>query len=239
MRRLTPELIKEMLDTFFYGEVEGLFLSEDGDSFCFTDCGKPDYDGIEGTLCGYDYHISMGAFKMCIIFDEFDEVVKIPANASFSSCYNEDTEEYEAVINEWFEDDCIQREVVFYDSLNELTTFDPSIKNFFLPNKFVMFYKGLPIYTQEKIKATFSAAELTVGEIEELRKEYRLDTKGIDVPYTGMNIEFVEQIIRSYKDPFSLLEIISTEVNDLHTDNVGYAFDGRPVCHDYGGTSCC
>lgn len=232
MSKLTPELIKEMLDIFFGGNPRNIYLSFHDDSIYFEGDNKLNCD-LDGELCGHFYRIEMGAFKMCLIFDDFDEVIKINSKGSFIyRCPDEDCE-YDAqfeIYNEW-DNDFIEDEIKIYE------TFDDSVKSFFLPNKFIMDYHGIKIYTQEKIASTYSERSLPYIECAKLIDEYELVAANKEIPNTGLEIVFVEQIIHSYKDSFKILETIANYVDDLHGYNIGYTFDGRPVCHDYGGAS--
>lgn len=233
MDKLTPELIERMMDEFFCGDVRKIYLSAEDGSFAFEheQYSEPDH----GTLCGYSYQIKNGAFKMCIIFDDFNEVIKLNANGSFiyQNIDEDEDDEYPSdeekivIYDEW-DDDCLGEEMNFYEAL------DNSVKSFFLPVKFVMNYYGVNIYTQEKIKSTYSEYKFSEDEMDELVKEYSITEKSHQIPETGLDIAFIEQIIQAYDNPFEILETIAG-VHDLHGANIGYTYNGFPVCHDYGG----
>ena len=159
-----------------------------------------------------------GAFKMCLIFDKLDYVVKIP----FSYDKDERTGACEI-------------EIKLYESAKEA-----GLEKIFLETWFIGFLKnGCPVYGQPKISCIVSQTP------KEKKKKYQRIAR--TVPYAlsekvrcGIYDRSVDEIWRNlaislYGKKFMLAFekwTHKTSLRDFHNENIGYLND-RPVILDY------
>lgn len=235
--KMTPEFITRFLDNLFGGKILGLYINDeesiysDYRLFLFADDSNftPDDASTlddEDDFEGHYYYMSSGASKMCIIFDDFDDVIKIPFDGIFQ------WEKGSPIVYQYYCDH-LRLENAYYDEAS------PALRKILLKNEYVGKFGGLSVYTQKKIYQSFNekydgtprmSREIS-QEVQEVINESRKKNKNKEeLPHKF----FLADIAEAYPDDCSQI-IREMDFTDLHEGNLGYLEDGSPVIFDYAG----
>lgn len=205
------------------------------------------YDGFENEARWF-----MGASKL--VFDVGSSfVIKIPFIGSHEYCeeYDEELDEYtgegEDIFSEFKgandadEDDCwdyCAKEARVYQMAKEA-----GFGDFFLETKLYGGHRNCcyPFYIQEKAEEFYSGkkSHLSSEKSEQYAKShftYNCNFNGVcrlPVEWTGRAIDlYGEDKVKDF-----LIFLKEAKISDLHTGNIGYTKDGKPVIFDYSGFS--
>lgn len=204
---------KQLLDLVEYDEETGTsshflkFLRENT-LFNFLDFKDLEAEELEkkGIYC------TNGLTKGVLVFDELDWVVKIPLRVGFS---RPDT-------------NYCEREQFVYEQAKKR-----GIAEIFAESYFLMDFCGRPIYIMKKVEANEEkvSTDLYNKAISEGYEEE--DFQSMD------SEEQVEKLFYYYYDEDFLQEYFAFcdeyEINDVHTSNIGYDENDKPVIIDYSG----
>lgn len=221
---LYNDFIFQFLKDLIPDDTEGIFISEDLDSFSFYESCNPyaDYNEFDGEYMGHSYFIKLGTSKLCIVFNDFDAVIKLPVDGLFSINYDDDSARYrEDVIS-----NTIENEIKIYNQVSYVT------KEFLIPNIFCMEVNGIKVYKQKKIKETYGDKFL------ERKKELNSLTPDVLSTFPKIHCPFPKffeyEILKNYSAGKDIIEETSF-LSDIHYENIGYNYANMPVCFDYGG----
>lgn len=232
--KMTPEFITCFLDKLFGGKILGLYINDeesvhsdyrlflfaDDESFTPDDASTLD---DEGDFEDHYYYVNFGASKMCIVFDDFDEVIKIPFDGVFQ------WKKSKPIVYQYY---CnhIHLENTYYDKASS------ALRRILLKNEYIGKFGGLSIYTQKKIYQYFdekyykNSREIS-QKVQEVINESRKKNKNKEeLPHKF----FLADIAEAYPDDCSQI-IREMDFTDLHEGNLGYLEDGSPVIFDYAG----
>ena len=225
MLPLCNDFISQFLKDFIPNNAEGIFISEDLDSFSFyKDCNPYiECDEFDSEYMGYSYLIKLGTSKLCIVFSDFDAAIKLPANGLFSIDY-EDPYFY-ARYSEDVISNTIENEIAIYSQVSYNT------KKFLMPNIFCMEVNGIKVYKQEKIKETYADNRLKREESNPLTPDVLSTFPKTFCPFPKF---FEYEILENYSAGRDIIEETSF-LSDIHYENIGYSYSNMPVCFDYGG----
>lgn len=201
------------------------------------------------TFNNYDIYLASGLTKLCLTFHDIEDfVIKIPLvhgmtieaeeeliSSSQEKIKSNDYDFYE----EDKSDDYCAIETGYFADADEM-----GIGEFFAKEERISEYKGVPIYAQERVKCSFYDSDRWSDEVNsEIRNEIEEATQDLYL-YDGAedlfnNEVFLEDIYcfsDSTKQFVRLLRFLSDMgINDLHNENFGYDFSGRPKIFDYSG----
>ena len=204
----------------------------------------PDLDRLEEQIrkIDPDAYINHGISKAVIIIPSCSYVIKIPFFGEYESDYDYDEEcdedmHYDEDLGTWFpfegasENDC--SDYCLLETENYEWMKGEGFKEFFAETKFYKYKNYYPIYIQERVEVlgdTFTTREVSEAS-KDLINSGKI-TRLCDAEWIGIAIdkyglsrvqEFFERIVGTTID------------EDLHSGNIGYSFDGRPVLVDYSG----
>ena len=204
---------KRLLDLVEYDEETGTFspfleFLRENTSTNFLEFKDLEAEELEkkGIYC------ANGLTKGVLIFDELDWVVKIPFDVNFPR----------SDIN------YCEREQFVYEQAKKR-----GIAEIFAESYFLMDFCGRPIYIMKKVEAN------------EEKVSTDLYNRGISEGYEEEDFqsmeseEQVEELLYYYYDEDFLQEYFAFcdeyEINDVHTSNIGYDENDKPVVIDYSG----
>lgn len=222
--KIDKEFVKGFLYAIFHAIPKDIYLNDDDD-----DDNEFYLRGISGSEIpwsfeqnqsfiykNHHYKIDCGATKLVFIFDDFDEVIKLPITGEFYSFYGK-------IKYDNYDYDYLALEKVMY---NNMPVF---LKPILLENKFLTLFGEIPIYTQQKIKATFLESPSKTSLSKEIKNRISKRKNYNSLP----NDSFLMDIINFYEDGEDIIECLT--FSDLNKDNYGYLFNNQPVIFDYGG----
>lgn len=221
----------------------------------FKDCEKQFLDGIdnysfENLMSAKDIKYDIGATKICLFFEEYPNyVIKIPfvryngsqlekANSILPEAFQNDYENWDYCAVEGFIYDAAKK-----DGINEL----------FYETEYLLDMFGYPIYIQKKVPFILSSliCNEDKGVVEKFlyldadkRKTLYLLNEEIFEEYAPGEVNNISKIwlydcFNYYGKEFykKAVIFISKYCNDLHTGNIGYTKDWKPVIFDYSSYS--
>jgi hypothetical protein len=152
-----------------------------------------------------------GLTKGVLVFDELDWVVKIPLHADFSR----------PDIN------YCEREQFVYEQAKKR-----GVAEIFAESYFLMDFCGRPIYIMKKVEANEEKVSTDLYN-KAISEGYEEDFQSMD------SEEQVEELFYYYYGRDFLQEYFAFcedyEINDIHTSNIGYDENDKPVVIDYSG----
>ena len=194
-------------------------------------------DQVEKIMGNENFFIGEGCTKYVIIPNSLNAVIKIP----FSGMWTDDCDEeedsfhpfeyandlYNSFASEW---DYCENELIKYDMAVEA-----GFEEFFAETALLGTFHGRKFYIQEKVTAFVDKAATEVTPSEDSKKKYE-DNRNklvyINKDWMALAIEWygLEKVIEfcAFLRDFNLSQ-------DLHTGNIGFAEDGRPVLLDFSG----
>ena len=202
------------------------------------------------------FELAYGTTKACLIFDDYNYVVKIPLYYTLAR-------KDENYMGEWMsnerkkgvylgiskaEDSC-RIETEIYNRAKEW-----GLDDVFAAEEKIMTYHGIPIYAQKRIDTTYFNSDnyMTIDDLEEdddVSDKYneimQLVCANIELADCDEincfleNVNFIIDLYEVYRSRFlNIISFIITEhIDDLHNENVGYDMGGRPIIFDYSGFS--
>lgn len=183
-----------------------------------TDCDSSGDDAYAWFEYFKEGRTARGAFKMCLIFESLDYVVKIP----FSYMRNE-------------RKNACENEIKTYESAKKA-----GVEKIFLETWFIGFLdNGCPIYGQAK--ADYTVSSLPKSKIKKYERITRTVTENMQSRVTrGMydhcaNCLWIDMLIVLYGKKFAMKFekwTKETRLADFHRDNIGYRND-KPIILDY------
>ena len=187
------------------------------------------------------YH---GVSKCVIVIPESEYVIKIPFNGYWETdeywdeedeeWYKSDSEEFIPFCGANYDINCedasdwdyCENELIKYEN-----AVDAGMEEFFAKITFYDYVNNYPIYLQEKVKeyswnnyVYSEEAEKTYNSNKEL--QFRLPRQWAILAIDWYGEERYKEFLQYIKD---------NDINDLHSGNVGFAANGRPVILDYAG----
>ena len=201
------------------------------------------------TFNDYDIYLASGLTKLCLTFHDIEDfVIKIPLihdltieaeeeliSSSQEKIKSNDYDFYE----EDMSDDYCATEAGYFADAEEM-----GIGDFFAKEMRISEYKGVPIYAQERVKCSFHDSDRWSDEVNpEIWSEIEAATQDLYL-YDGADDLFSSEVFLEDVYCFSdspeqfvqLLRFLSDMgINDLHNENFGYDFAGRPKIFDYSG----
>ena len=157
-----------------------------------------------------------GLTKAVLVFDELDWVVKIPFQVDYSRSDEDSITNY------------CERERFVYEQAKKR-----GVAEIFAESYFLMDFCGRPIYIMKKVEANEEkvSTDLYNKAISEGYEEE--DFQSMD------SEEQVEELFYYYYGEDFLQEYFAFceeyEINDIHTSNIGYDENDKPVVIDYSG----
>ena len=184
---------------------------------------SPEMDAVFNQLpdsCCYEY----GASQYVIITGDLDDVIKIPFRGTYY--YNEDNDIFFEPFN--FCRDYCERSVHIYEAAKEA-----GVADLFVETKFLGYTRDhYPIYTQERIEATYGSDEMertpsrdSMRKMEKMEGHHRFPDQWLAIAIDNYGEEIVKKFI----------EFCEENCEDLHYENIGYKKDGSAVVIDYAG----
>lgn len=179
-----------------------------------------------------DIITAWGVSQFVIIGANWDNVVKIPFKGMFYwyQDHDRDFDSYEFRPFRYCKDYCARGYHIYEEAVEE------GIEELFAEMDILGHTPdGTPIYTQEKISMTAcdcSLDDVKYGTPETLEKARELKTTSY-CPFLG---EWVSAAIDCYgieKFKKMLDFLTKRNINDFHTENYGYRYDGTPCLIDY------
>lgn len=173
-----------------------------------------------------------GISKFVLLFDK--EVVKIPFNGSFDELYDENGNIYDTVFEEFYgaeDGDYCKRELTVY---NEAVI--QGVEQFFAKTWFIGYTANhTPIYGAEKVKPFYDSGARKKSKPSQdsiqaaFFKKEEENINWIDNDWLARAIDWYgSEAVNNF---ISFVE--EMEINDLHTENIGFKADGAPVVFDY------
>lgn len=240
---LSKDFIKRFLSFYFKNKPDGIYIIDDTIDECEIALVKKDNietktikDDVSYFFEGKRYIIHYGATKIVFIFDNYNEVIKIPFNGEFHYDYNKTEEIQDIILTE--RDNCVKKENQIYEE-------SPSIQKILLKNNFVFNFGGLEVYTQQKVSKLF-------GDIyssgKESKQAWKNTNKKIRDRIYSIQIErtlkgnyknflpskkFLADIIQFFEDGEEIVKNI--DLQDMHVNNYGYLENNQPVIFDFSG----
>lgn len=232
---MSEEFIQKFLLSFFKNELSAIHINADPidfDSIILSENDNKEIvinDEEENFFQGYKYYVKCGASKIVFIFEDFNEVIKIPFNGEYYHSYRKGN-----VTGTYYDgfDNYIEIENEIYQRS------DRYLKEILLNNKFIFYFGNVPVYVQTKIFQTFS--ERLHNENFKL-KDYKDALKQVDKlilkndnSLTVASLpdkRFLADILNYYEDAKFIIPEI--DFDDMHNDNYGYLKDGKPVIFDF------
>lgn len=161
-------------------------------------------------------YCTSGLTKAVLVFDELDWVVKIPFHVDYSRS------------NEGSITDYCERERFIYEQAKER-----GVAEMFAESYFLMEFCGRPIYIMKKVDDNKEKVSTD------------LQDKAISEGYDEEDFEYmeseelVEELFYYYYEDYLLQEYFAFcedyGINDVHTGNIGYDENDKPVIIDYSG----
>lgn len=203
------------------------------------------------TFNNYDIYLACGLTKLCLTFHDIEDfVIKIPLihdmtieaeeeliSSSQEKIKSNDYNFYE----EDKSDDYCAIETGYFADADEM-----GIGDFFAKEERISEYKGIPIYAQERVKCSFYDSDRwsdeenpeVQNEIEAITQDLYLYDGAEDLFINGSKI-FLEDVYCFSDSPEQFVQLLcflsDMGINDLHNENFGYDFRGRPKIFDYSG----
>lgn len=209
-------------------------LGCDEDGYFYTDT-------IEDQLidCGYksdDFNISYGISKAVIIFKDLSFVIKIPFHGKWYDAWDSEYEEYYSdfdrfeCANSTNGDDYCEAEVNAIDLMihfgfEEIVAYEICLGEF----------NGTVFYIQEKVKDSHTSNHYKPSEDSLTRaREIGIDYEYCDADWRACVIELYGE---TYWTSFVNWAINGHNyiLNDMHSGNYGYDYEGKPVLFDVSG----
>ena len=156
-----------------------------------------------------------GLTKAVLVFDELDWVVKIPLHVDYSRSDGGSITDY------------CERERFIYEQAKER-----GVAELFAESYFLMDFCGRPIYIMKKVEDNKEKISTDLYD--------KAISEGYEIDFEYMEPEEqVEELFYYYYDDYLLQEYFAFcedyGVNDVHTGNIGYDEDDKPVIIDYSG----
>lgn len=182
------------------------------------------------------YSVMRGATKVVIIPTQEDFVIKLNITGTYLSEKECETFGYEFPhIDRVSIQNILDEEIAMYDNM------PTELKEFIKPNIFIGYFNNIPVYIQEKIKASYEYSEEASWE--------RFIKRGDSLKVTEVQT-VNKHLIPSFPAPFisDMFEIFGEEntktilcqlresaVYDLNYGNFGYDMENKPCLFDIGG----
>ena len=232
---MSEEFIQKFLLSFFENELSAIHINADPidfDSIILSENDNKEIvinDEEENFFQGYKYCVKCGASKIVFIFEDFNEVIKIPFNGAYYHSYRKGN-----VTGTYYDgfDNYIEIENDIYQRS------DRYLKEILLNNKFIFNFGNVPVYIQTKIFQTFSER---LHDKNFKLKDYKDALKQVDKlilkndnSLTVASLpdkRFLADILNYYKDAKFIIPEI--DFDDMHNDNYGYLKNGKPVIFDF------
>lgn len=223
MKELTKEIIYDFLSYFLNDETDGIWAATDLDSFSFNS-NSLGSEGVIGKIGKYKYEVLIGSTKICFILNGYDKVIKLPLTGAYEYYYEDEFSyedgEYEICLDSI--PNTLELEMEIYKAA------DSNLKKILLPVQYIGKFKNFPIYIQD-VAINCDCLNISFSK-EVLLKAEELSC---NVRYAWYPIKFLAQIINQTKGkPENFLNSISW-IHDIHANNVGFTFTGKPVIIDY------
>lgn len=232
---MSEEFIQKFLLSFFENELSAIHINADPidfDSIILSENDNKEIvinDEEENFFQEYKYCVKCGASKIVFIFEDFNEVIKIPFNGEYYHSYRKGN-----VVGTYYDvfDNYIEIENEIYQRS------DRYLKEILLNNKFIFNFGNVPVYIQTKIFQTFSER---LHDKNFKLKDYKDALKQVDKlilkndnSLTVASLpdkRFLADILNYYEDAKFIIPEI--DFDDMHNDNYGYLKDGKPVIFDF------
>lgn len=232
---MSEEFIQKFLLSFFENELSAIHINADPidfDSIILSENDNKEIvinDEEENFFQGHKYCVKCGASKIVFIFEDFNEVIKIPFNGEYYHSYRKGN-----VTGTYYDgfDNYIEIENEIYQRS------DRYLKEILLNNKFIFNFGNVPIYIQTKIFQTFSER---LHDKNFKLKDYKDALKQVDKlilkndnSLTVASLpdkRFLADILNYYEDAKFIIPEI--DFDDMHNDNYGYLKNGKPVIFDF------
>ena len=232
---MSEEFIQKFLLSFFENELSAIHINADPidfDSIILSENDNKEIvinDEEENFFQGYKYCVKCGASKIVFIFEDFNEVIKIPFNGEYYHSYRKGN-----VVRTYYDgfDNYIEIENEIYQRS------DRYLKEILLNNKFIFNFGNVPVYIQTKIFQTFSER---LHDKNFKLKDYKDALKQVDKlilkndnSLTVASLpdkRFLADILNYYEDAKFIIPEI--DFDDMHNDNYGYLKNGKPVIFDF------
>ena len=176
-----------------------------------------------------------GASQFVIIFDDADEVVKIPFEGEWFYCDDNEDEAFDA-----FSTDYSQLSVDVYNK-----AVDAGLTPLFAETRFLGYSANhYPLYAQKKVAASFAETELEKDKIYKIPSKETIEMirsncyNTTSYAWRAFAIDWVGCAVETYgfemvSDMMDFLD--ENGIDDLHRNNYGFDAEGRPIIFDYCG----
>ena len=210
---------------YYNDEVDGhlsYYYGDDQDIITHYDTNNPTFlDDMDFT-----YTYRTGASKLVIIPQYENYVIKIP----FTHTYNVKADGTYEIFSEVNFDIC-EKEVQIYEDASD------EAKEFLVPNEFVGFYNGIPIYIQKKIDYTYEDTP-TIMRAAPICAATKIVRYLIDKCY--IDYMFFNGLLVPYLHKFGITKFIRVvkelnRLDDIHSNNWGLYEENKIGIIDYGG----
>lgn len=223
MKELTKEIIYDFLSYFLNDETDGIWAATDLDSFSFNS-NNLGSEGVIGKIGKYEYEVLIGSTKLCFILNGYNKVIKLPLTGAYEYCYEDESScedgEYEIYL------DSIPNTLELERRIYKMA--DNNLKKILLPVQYVGKFKSFPVYVQD---VAINCDCLNISFPKEVWS--RAKELSYSIKYAWYPVKFLAQIINQTKgNPEKFLDSLSW-IHDIHADNVGFTFTGKPVIIDY------
>lgn len=234
---MLEDFIRKFLLYFFKNEIDTIHIDSDPIDYDSIILNKNDKEIIidceqDNFFNGHKYCIRCGISKIVFVFDDFDEVIKIPFNGEYYHSYYKGD-----IVNTYYNDfnNYIEIENKIYQQSDEY------LKEILLDNKFVFNFGQVPVYIQTKIFQTFFEKiydkDFKLKDDNSLKQLNKLILKRDNIlnKNTMPDKRFLIDILNYYKDAEFIIPRINFE--DMHDSNYGYLKNGQPIIFDFSGFS--
>ena len=183
-----------------------------------------------------DFDIEYGISKAVIIFKNLPFVIKIPFHGKWYDAWDSENEEYYNAFERFccadsiYKDDYCEAEVnaiqtMVYFGFEDIVAYEICLGEF----------NNTTFYLQEKVKSSRTSNHYKPSENSMTRaREIGLDYEYCDVDWRACVIEiYGEEYWRSFVN--WALDEHNYILNDLHSGNYGYNYEGKPVLFDVSG----
>ena len=188
----------------------------------------------------YKAEVYNGVTKCVIVFDNEDEVIKLPFNGKFEEWYDDAEDEYKIDFTafEYANTDVEDASTTWDYCENEYIKYEKAVEDgfaeFLLATRYHGMICGMPVYTQERAETFYDSEYISkTAPSEKAIKEYE------KMGYAPMNRDWVVRAIDYYgiRKVVDFIQWAKSNglTGDLHSGNIGFTTEGRPIILDWAG----
>ena len=236
------ELVKEIIN-----KISNIIPTDFGINVDADDESSLTFDDIYDTICNnYKAEVYHGVTKCVIVLKNEDEVIKIPFNGKFEDRYDNEIDEYDTdfIPFEYANIDVEDASTTWDYCENEYIKYEKAVEDgyadFLLKTNYCGLINGIPVYTQEKAEEFWSSQYSDTHKIplsKDAISKYKNESSNRF--YTSIHHTWVVRAIAYYgaEKVADFLQWAKDNglAGDLHTGNIGFTSDGRPILLDWAG----